>query len=163
MTFPSYTGERIVPTRRLRRWIEVATGKKGANHLYEFLVHFASKDGSLIFLRINGPIIYLFCELLDTNRQQTRMILFGKKVMCAMYLICTFVLYFSDDKNPYFKVDLGYPDEIKGVATQGKDIQDGKYWFVRSFAMSFSLDGKTWFNYTGDGSRTKVSVEEVVL
>ena len=47
--------------------------------------------------------------------------------------------------------------------TQGKDIQDGKYWFVRSFAMSFSLDGKTWFNYTGDGSRTKVSVEKGVL
>ena len=82
------------------------------------------------------------------------------KKLCVL---CTFVIYFSDDKNPYFKVDLGYPDEIKGVATQGKDIQDGKYWFVRSFAMSFSLDGKTWFNYTGDGSRTKVSVEEGVL
>ena len=37
MTFPSYTGERIVPMRRLPRWIEVATGKKGANQLYEFL------------------------------------------------------------------------------------------------------------------------------
>ena len=78
-------------------------------------------------------------------------------------MLCAFVLYFSDDKNPYFEVDLGYPDEIKGVATQGKDIQDRKYWFVRSFAMSFSLDGKTWFNYTGDGSRTKVSLEECVL
>ena len=78
-------------------------------------------------------------------------------------MLCAFVLYFSDDKNPYFEVDLGYPDEIKGVATQGNGIQDGKYWFVRSFAMSFSLNGKTWFNYTGDGPRTKVSVEECVL
>ena len=78
-------------------------------------------------------------------------------------MLCAFVLYFSDDKNPYFEVDLGYPDEIKGVATQGKGIQDGKYWFVRSFAMSFSLNGKTWFNYTGDGPRTKVSVEDCVL
>ena len=37
MTFQSHRGERIVPMRRLRTWIEVATGKKDANHLYEFL------------------------------------------------------------------------------------------------------------------------------
>ena len=37
MTIPSYRGERIVPVRRLRTWIEVATGKKDANPLYEFL------------------------------------------------------------------------------------------------------------------------------
>ena len=37
MTFPSYRGERIVPMRRLRTRIEVATGKKDANHLYKFL------------------------------------------------------------------------------------------------------------------------------
>ena len=35
MTFPSYRSERIVPVRRLRTWI--ATGKKDANPLYEFL------------------------------------------------------------------------------------------------------------------------------
>ena len=37
MTFPSYRGERIVLMRHFPKRIEVATGKKDANHLYEFL------------------------------------------------------------------------------------------------------------------------------
>jgi len=57
------------------------------------------------------------------------------------------------DPNPYFQVDLGYVDEIKGVATQG---QEADYWFVRKFTLSFSLDGSVWFNYTENGLGTKV-------
>ncbi|XP_020621260.1 lactadherin-like isoform X1 [Orbicella faveolata] len=57
------------------------------------------------------------------------------------------------DTNPYFQVDLGYADEIKGVATQG---QEADYWFVRKFTLSFSLDGSAWLNYTENGLGTKV-------
>ncbi|XP_078381985.1 uncharacterized protein LOC144664674 isoform X3 [Oculina patagonica] len=57
------------------------------------------------------------------------------------------------DTNPFFQVDLGYADEIKGVATQG---QEANYWLVRKFTLSFSLDGATWFNYTANGLGTTV-------
>ena len=60
---------------------------------------------------------------------------------------------FSDDDDPYFQIDLGYVDEIRGLATQGHEV---KYWFVRTFTLSFSLDGITWFNYTENGQGTKV-------
>lgn len=50
-------------------------------------------------------------------------------------------------------MDLGYADEIKGVATQG---QEANYWFVRSFTLSFSRDGATWYDYTENGLGTKV-------
>ena len=60
---------------------------------------------------------------------------------------------FSDDDDPYFQIDLGYVDEIRGLATQG---HEAKYWFVRTFTLSFSLDGITWFNYTENGLGTKV-------
>ncbi|XP_022777876.1 neuropilin-1-like, partial [Stylophora pistillata] len=59
----------------------------------------------------------------------------------------------GDDADPYFQVDLGYTDEIKGVAIQG---QETKYWLVRKFTLSFSVDGTTWFNYTENGLGTKV-------
>ncbi|KAJ7371466.1 hypothetical protein OS493_025365 [Desmophyllum pertusum] len=59
----------------------------------------------------------------------------------------------GDDTSPYFQVDLGYADEIKGVATQG---QEANYWFVRSFTLSFSRDGATWYDYTENGLGTKV-------
>lgn len=62
-------------------------------------------------------------------------------------------LSFSDNAKPYFQVDLGYADEIKGVAIQG---QETKYWLVRKFTLSFSMDGSTWFNYTENGLGTKV-------
>lgn len=66
----------------------------------------------------------------------------------------TIILIISrGDTNPYFQVDLGYADEIKGVATQG---QEADYWFVRKFTLSFSLDGSAWFNYTENGLGTKV-------
>lgn len=51
------------------------------------------------------------------------------------------------------QVDLGYTDEIKGVATQGIEF---KKWFVRTFLVSFSQDGITWLNYNEDGVGTKV-------
>ena len=60
---------------------------------------------------------------------------------------------FSDDDDPYFQIDLGYADEIRGMATQG---HEANYWFVRTFTLSFSLDGITWFNYTENGLGTKV-------
>ena len=61
---------------------------------------------------------------------------------------------FSNDDDPYFQIDLGYVDEIRGLATQG---HEAKYWFVRTFTLSFSLDGITWFNYTENGLGTKVN------
>lgn len=39
------------------------------------------------------------------------------------------------------------------MATQG---HEANYWFVRTFTLSFSLDGITWFNYTENGLGTKV-------
>ena len=60
---------------------------------------------------------------------------------------------FSDDDDTYFQIDLGYVDEIRGLATQG---HEAKYWFVRTFTLSFSLDGITWFNYSENGLGTKV-------
>lgn len=63
------------------------------------------------------------------------------------------VIICRGDANPYFQVDLGYADEIKGVATQG---QEANYWFVRKFTLSYSLDGSVWFNYTENGLGTKV-------
>lgn len=63
------------------------------------------------------------------------------------------LINFRDDTNPYIQIDLGYADEIEGVATQG---QEANYWFVRKFTLSFSLDGTAWFNYTENGLGTKV-------
>lgn len=68
-----------------------------------------------------------------------------------------FLHFFRGDTNPFFQVDLGYADEIKGVATQG---QEANYWLVRKFTLSFSLDGATWFNYTANGLGTKVRKKE---
>ena len=70
-----------------------------------------------------------------------------------MILKLVILIISRGDANPYIQVDLGYADEIKGVATQG---QEANYWFVRKFTLSYSLDGTVWFNYTGNGLGTKV-------
>lgn len=76
-----------------------------------------------------------------------------------MILELVILIISRGDANPYFQVDLGYADEIKGVATQG---QEADYWFVRKFTLSFSLDGSEWFNYTANGLGTKVQEANIL-
>ena len=48
------------------------------------------------------------------------------------------------DQNQWLQVDFGTEMMVSGVATQGR--QDANQW-VKSYSLSYSLDGKTFYPY----------------
>lgn len=49
--------------------------------------------------------------------------------------------------SPYFQVHFHRPVNVSGLATQGLSSTWSLY-FMKSYAIKFSLDGNLWFNYS---------------
>ena len=55
------------------------------------------------------------------------------------------------DANPWFQVDLMEMHTISAVETQGSGNDDGN--LVERYAITYSYDGNTWYNYNRNGKK----------